>query len=198
MAVDSYELEGMAEEAYARAGGSPSDVWRPSTIARRLGIQLMREPNSMARGRITLDGDCPRITVRAGLPRPIEEWTIGHEIGHFLGLRQDQEREADYFGAALQMRRRPFLRALYQRGNAWHELGPIFGATSTSAALRAAELEERAMAIVTPARVYPHLIQLPEHEIRRLARVGGPGLARTQLEDDRRRIVLEAMGFTDE
>lgn len=130
--------------------------------------------------------------VRAGLPRAIEEWTIGHELGHWAGLGQDEEAAANYVGAALQMPRRAFLRALAERPDAWHELGPLFGATSTSAAIRAAELEDRALAVVTPGRVYPHLIHLPEPEIRRLARDGAPGLARTRLEDDPRRIVLEA------
>ncbi len=107
-------------------------------------------------------------------------------------LGQDEEAAANYVGAALQMPRRAFLRALAERPDAWHELGPLFGATSTSAAIRAAELEDRALAVVTPGRVYPHLIHLPEPEIRRLARDGATGLARTRLEDDPRRIVLEA------
>lgn len=191
--MDAYELEGIVEEAYGRAGAEAWDVWRPSTIARRMGIRLLRVPHALARGRLAVVHGVPTIAVRAGLPRPIEEWTIGHEIAHHLGLGPEQEREADYVGAALQMRRRPFLRALHERRDEWHVLGPLFGATSTSAARRAAELEDRALAVVTPARVYPHLIHLPDGEIRRLARSGGPGIVRAQLEDDRRRIVLEAL-----
>lgn len=180
------------EELYGRAGADSHDVWTPSQLARKLGVRVIRVANAIARGHLAYVAGRPVIAVRAGLPRAIEEWTIGHELGHYLGLGQDEERAADYLGAAIQMRRRPFLRALHDRRDAWHELGPLFGATSTSAARRAAELEDRALAVITPGRVYPHLIHLPEHEIRRLSRVGGPGLVRTKLEDDRRRIVLEA------
>jgi len=191
--VDAYTLEGIVEEIYGRARVGADETHRPSTLARKLGVRIIRVPHALARGRFAVVRGVPTIAVRAGLPRAIEEWTIGHELAHYIGLDQDAEREADYVGAALQMRRRPFLRALHDRRDAWHELGPLFGATSTSAARRAAELEDRALAVVTPARVYPWLIHLPEDEIRRLARVGGPGLARTRLEDDRRRIVLEAV-----
>ena len=190
--VDRYQLEGLVEEAYGRAGADDADAWTPSRLARKLGLRLIRVPNAIERGRLSRIGDTPTIAVRAGLPRTIEEWTIGHELGHHLGLEQDEERAADYFGAAIQMRRRPFLRALHDRRDAWHELGPLFGAKSTSAALRASELEDRPMAVITPGRVYARLIHLPDLEIRRLARVGGPGLARTRLADDRKRVVLEA------
>ncbi len=190
--VDRYTLEAIVEELYGRAGAERGDVWLPSQIARKLGIRLTRTPNAIARGALGRLGDTPVVSVRAGLPRAIEEWTIGHELGHWMGLTRDEELACDFVGAAVQMRRRPFLRALNEHRDEWHRLGPLFRATSTSAALRAAELEERALAVVTPSRVYPRLIQLSDLEIRRLARVGGPGLARTRLVDDRRRVVLEA------
>lgn len=187
--MDRYTLEAIVDEIYGRAGADPCAVVRPSRLARALGLLLVRVPGQRPRG--LYDGH--RIAVRAGLPRAIEEWTIGHELGHWAGLGQDDEASANYVGAALQMPRRAFLRALAERPDAWHELGPLFGATSTSAAIRAAELEDRALAVVTPGRVYPRLIHLPDPEIRRLARDGGPGLSRTRLEDDPRRIVLEAI-----
>ena len=190
--TDAYELEGIVEELYGRAGAEPCDAWAPSRLARELGVRVFEVPAQRARGVLGNLNGSPIVSVRAGLPRPIREWTIGHELGHLAGLSQDEEREADYVGAAIAMRRRPFLRALAAHGDAWHLLGPLFRATSTSAALRAAELEGRALAVVTPSRVYPRLIHLPDAEIRRLARVGGPGLACVALVDDHRRIVLEA------
>lgn len=48
------------------------------------------------------------------------------------------------------------------------------------------------MAVVTPQRVYPRLIHLPDAEIRKLARHGAPGIVRAKLVDEPRRTVLEA------
>lgn len=189
--MDAYELDGIVEEIYGRAGAGPDDAWTPTKLARALGVQLEREVGLPCRG-VFLPGPPPTIRTRSGLPRAIEEWTRGHELGHMFGIEAWHERECDYVGAALQMRRRPFLRALAQHGDAWHVLARLFGVTSTSAALRAAELEGRALAVVTPQRVYPRAIYLPDRAIRTLALHGGPGIVRAPLEDDRKRIVLEA------
>lgn len=192
--MDRYTLEAIVEELYGRAGAEAGDVWTPSRLAKKLGIRIVRSANAQTRGALAVVDGVPTIVVKAGLPRAIEEWTIGHELGHWMGLTRDEEPEADYVGAAIQMRRRPYLRALNEHRDEWHLLGPLFRATSTSAARRAGELEDRAIAVVTPTRVYSWLIHLPANEIRRLAtaRKLGPGLARTRLVDDRRRVVLEA------
>jgi hypothetical protein len=190
--LDHITLEGLVEDLYGRAGASPDDVWSPSKLARKLGVRVVEVPGMLERGKLSRLGDAPLIAIRARLPLEIGEWTIGHELGHLAGLDAEEERACDYVGAAIQMRRRPFLRALHEHRDAWHELAERFETTSTSAALRAAELEERALAVITPARVYPRAIYLPDHEIRRIARVGGPGIVRARLVDDRRRIVVEA------
>jgi hypothetical protein len=188
--VDAYALEGVVEEMYGRADAAPGDVWMPTRLARRLGVRVVRIRGAVDRGRLSRVNGEPVIGVRAGLPTAIEEWTVGHELGHLFGVVD--EAACDYVGAAIPMRRRPFLRALHDLGDAWHLLGERFGATSTSAALRAAELEERALAVVTPKRVYPRLIHLPDEAIRRLARHGAPGIVRAKLVDEPRRTVVEA------
>ena len=133
-----------------------------------------------------------RIDVRASLPPEIAQWAVGHELGHVAGLTD--ERECDYVGAAIQAPRRPFLQALAELGDDWPALGECFGITSTSAVLRAGELTGRALAVVTPRRVYGRgeAFWPDETTLRHWARHGGPGLAKARLRDDLRRVVVEA------
>lgn len=192
--VDTYELEWVVEDLYRRAGAQAGDVWAPSELARRiLGREAIVLVRGLAPRALLAEVDEPSgwvVRVRRGLPLPIEEWSIGHELAHLAGVVD--ERAADYIGAAIQMRRAPFLVAMAEHGEAWHELAERFGTTSTSAALRAAELEQRALAVVTPQRVYARHIHAAPEEVRALARHGGPGIRRARLEDAPKRIVLEA------
>lgn len=192
--MDTYELEWVVEDLYRRAGAQPGDVWAPSDLARRiLGPEAIVRVRGLAPRAVLVEVDGPGawvVRVRRGLPPPIEEWSVGHELAHLAGVVD--ERAADYIGAAIQMRRGPFLAALGAHGEAWHKLAERFGTTSTSAALRAAELEERALAVVTPQRVYARHIHAAPEEVRALALRGGPGIRRVRLEDAPKRIVLEA------
>lgn len=182
-------VETMAEALYRELGARPGDVWPPSEIAERLGLTVVRSARARARGRF--DARTRTITVQANLPAPIEEWTIGHEIGHARGLTN--ERACDLFGACLQMRRGPFAVAMSEHGEAWHELAERFGVTSTSAALRAAEIDRIPLAVVLPGRgLYMRNIQADRDTVRRLARHGGPGIRRAELADDPGRIVVIA------
>lgn len=192
--MDAYELEGIVEELYARAGAGPLDVWRPTHLAKRLGVRIVRLRGLPKRGELSRLNGSPIITLRDHLPEAIDEWTTGHELGHFAGLPDGSEREADYVGAAIQLRRRPFLRALHE-GADWLTLSERFATTSTSVVLRVGELEGRPLAVVTPARSYGRGdAEWPDDPtLRRWVRHGAPGIVRARLPDDPKRWVLEGM-----
>lgn len=180
------EIEGLAEALYRELGAEPDDVWLPSEIARRLGLTVERTKRARARGAYR-NGV---IFVSPGLLPAIEEWTLGHEIGHVRGIVG--ERECDLFGAALQMRRGPWRRALREHGEAWHELGPRFTALSTSAALRFGETEGVPVAVVGPRVLYMRNMLVTPSKVRELAKHGGPGIRRASLVDAPDRVVLIA------
>ncbi len=190
--MDAPDLELVVEDLYRRAGASDADAWLPSRLARvLLGRPVLTVPNLKAYASLSRVQDRDVIAVRRTLPSAIAEWAIGHELAHWAGV--EDEREANYVGAAILLRRRPFLRALYATEGDWAELAETFGTTSTSAVLRAGELEGRPLAVVTPARVYARgRAEWPdEGTLRRWARQGGPGVRRAKLRDDPRRVVLE-------
>lgn len=192
------DLEGLVEDLYDRAGARRDEAWLPSTLAEVLGVPVDRVANLKALAKLEPDPYDPErrlIQVRRTLPPEIAEWAVGHELGHWAGLTD--ERACNYVGAALLLRRRPFLAAL-RSGEDWATIAEAFGTTSTSAVLRAGELEGRPLAVVTPGRVYARgVAEWPdEGTIRRWARQGGPGIRRAVLRDDPRRIVIE--GLEDE
>lgn len=192
--MDAPDLELVVEDLYRRAGATDGDVWLPSRLARvLLGRPVLTVPNLKAYASLSRVQDRDVIAVRRTLPSAIAEWAIGHELAHWAGVVD--EREANYVGAAILLRRRPFLRALYATEGDWAELAETFGTTSTSAVLRAGELEGRPLAVVTPARVYArgNAAWPDEGTLRRWARQGRPGVRRAKLRDDPRRVVLEGV-----
>ncbi len=182
------EIEALAEALYRELDADAEEVFLPSEIARRLGLTIEHTTRARARGRFVARDR--KIYVAPGLFPAIEEWTIGHEIGHARGIVG--ERECDLFGAALQMRRRPWRRALAEHGEAFHELGPRFTALSTSAALRYGETEGVAIAVVGPRVLYSRNMTITAAKLRELAARGGPGIRRAALVDAPDRIVVIA------
>lgn len=202
-----YQGEAAVDALLARAGVPTGEVASPLYIARRvLGAGCIIRTRSPLLGSLGRLGEQWLVSVRAGLPDAIALWVVGHELAHWERgtacgrgtSRADASEEAicDYAGAALQMPRAAFQRRLHEIGGArpWRQLALDFGTTETSAALRAGEVEERAIAVVCPHRVYaraPGWWSWPiEQQLRALARRGGPMVARARLRDDPRRVVL--------
>lgn len=163
-------IERLVEDVCDRAGLDKFECPNPSEVARKLGLSVVAVRGLRTLGR-TYDGV---IEVRASLPCEISEWVIGHEIGHTAGL--SRERDCDYFGAALQMRRAAFSAAVKAIGLDWEQLAALFGATPASVALRAGELFSVPIAVVTPSGVYARgEAQWPDRDTLRMwARNGAP------------------------
>lgn len=177
------------EELYRRAGAGAGDVWAPSRLARALGLRVIATPGLRPLAELAHVHDAPVVAVRRRAPPAMGEWAIGHELGHWAGVAD--ERACDYVGAAILLRRRPFLRALAE-GLEWHELAERFRTTCTSVALRAGEVDGRGIAVVAAQVRARGETEWPDADtLRRWARTGHPGLRRAKLRDDPRRVVLE-------
>lgn len=190
------ELDRLVEDLYARAHAGPWDVWRPSKLARALlgPTSLVLVPHLRELAQVSMVLGQSVIAVRSRLPAPIREWAIGHELGHWAGLTD--ETECDYVGAAIQMRRRPFLNAQNSDRDAWLTHASRFCVTTTSAVLRAGETEGRPFVVVTPGRVYARgEAEWPAESTLRMwaRRGGGPGVRAAKLPDDPKRVVLEGL-----
>lgn len=200
------ELEGIAG-AVLREGGEPDDeVPRLARLTKTLlgdrAVEYtpVRLPGDAALVRVY---DEWRIYVRRGLPVERRAFAIAHELAEWwLKAREKYEREdvedaANYVAAAILTPRSAFRLALSSVGSDFPRLAESFRVTETHAALREAEIRCLPRAVVTPARVRvrgPEEWSWPdESTIRRWARGRtGPGLRKTKLTDDPRRVVLDA------
>lgn len=191
--------ERAVEELYRRARAAPGEVLWPSSLARRLpeirGVVRVKGLHVLGR---LVNGEL--IEVQDGLLAPIEEWIVGHELGHFIrGSNHGDPREeiiCDYIGAAIQMRKRVFVKRAKEVGGDLRQLAIDFGVTQTSAAMRLGETRGQAIAVVTRSRVYARgeLQKTHEGQLREWARYGHPSIRRALLEDDPSRTLLIQSG----
>lgn len=203
MGGEQLELEGIADAAYRQAG---MDADRPHVprLARALlgGAAIQKGPRPLhGPAALVRVGEDWRIVIARGLPPLYAHFAIAHELGHHL-LRQhgydgdDEERAADYLGAALIAPRRAYLAARRALGDALPALAETFGMTETAAALRLGEVCHVPLAVVAPQTVRvrgPEAWVWPdEGTLRRWARGRAPGIRKVRLTDDPRRVVLDA------
>lgn len=206
--MDLRDLESVADGAYADAG---LDIERPHVM--RLAIALLG-PGSIRRGPRPIHGpaallrvgDAWRIVLSRSLPQRYALFAIAHELGHWLiarhglvgaaGVGDDEERAADYLGGALLAPRRAFLAARRALGDDLSALAKTFSTTETGAALRLGEVLRLPLAVVAPQTVRVRgpedWVWPDESTLRRWARRPAPGLRKTRLTDDPRRVVLDA------
>lgn len=199
--MEQLELEGIVDAAYREAGLDPE---RPHLV--RLARALLGD-DAIVRGPRPVHG--PAALVRVGeswhivlsrsLPRLYALFAVGHELGHWLLRREgydghDEERAADYIGGALLAPRSAFLAARRALGDELPALAEAFSMTETGAALRLGEVLRLPLAVVAPARVRvrgpDEWVWPDEGTLRRWARRPVPGLRKTKLTDDPRRVVL--------
>lgn len=168
---------------------------RPSVIARRLGIRVVRVPGMLDRGNLGYGSGRWWIAIRND-----DEHTIGHELKHWWdrinGVIESTEESADMVGAALMMPSPSFADAVRRFGRNFSALARHFRATESSVALRLGEVQDVPLALVTPQSVRvrgPEFWEWGSQEfIRHVAKTGRPGVAVLRLHDDRRRTVVIA------
>lgn len=200
--ADQGELEGTAQMILTHAGEDGDDAPDIGKLARTVGpvvyARALRGHAEVARV-----GQEWRIYVRRGLPPAYRRFAIAHEIAEFWLLRERHlgdriEHDANYVAAAMLTPRRAFLRAI-REGLDRVALADEFGITQSHAVLREAELSGRPRALVTPQKVYLRGEgQWDESDARRQARKPGPGVCKTSLTDDPRRVVLDPAVGDDE
>lgn len=196
-------LEGIAEAAYEEAKVDNDDGDVELVVERLLG------PGAIRRGPRPLHGPAALIRVQGrwriilgrNVPMPAALFYVGHELGHWLLRRHgvqvdDEEAAADFLAGALLAPRRAFVGAVREHGHNLRALADAFDVTETAAALRLGEVLHVPLAVVAPTRVRVRgpeaWIWPPEPTLRGWARRPVPGLRRTRLVDDPRRVVLEA------
>lgn len=200
-----HDAEGEARLLLERAGYALDDVPGAGELVRAiLGPGAVRRaPPSALRGAegelVTMNG-APRIYVSSRLGPARQAFVILHELAHHaLGAREhggpELEQLCDGIAAALLCPRGAFRAAVCRHGLDWAQLALDFGTSCSVAALRYGEVMGEPLALVAPrsVRVRGAAWTWPdERGMRRLARHGGPGLARAVLPDDARRVVLVA------
>lgn len=204
MGGEQLELEGIADGAYLDAG-LDADQPHVARLARALlGPNAITKAPRPIHGPAALVriGDEWRIVIGRHLPPLYAHFAIAHELGHYL-LRQhgydgdDEERAADFLGAALIAPRRAFLAARRAVGEDLPDLARAFGMTETAVALRLGEVCHVPLAVVAPQTVRvrgpEEWVWPDESTLRRWARGRvQPGIRKVRLTDDPRRIVLDA------
>lgn len=200
--LDIADLEGCVEAIYELARLEADDIELPSAMARRLlgPKAIVRVANLRENASLGRVHGAHIIAVRRSHDRARAEHCIGHELGHWYFDREgyegdDLEACCDFIGAGIQTRRSVFQKHAGSRN--WTQLALDFATTQTLVVLRYGEVTGTPLVVVTPQLVrvrgdefaWPH-----EGELRRHAKAAGelPGLAKTRLTDDRRRIALVA------
>ena len=197
--------EGEARFILQRAGFALDDKPGAAVIVRAiLGARAVRKapPSAIhgAEGELAEVEGQTRIYLSNRLGPTRAAFVALHELAHLhLGAREhggpELEALCDAIAAALLCPRMAFRAAVCARGLDWAQLALDFGTSCSVVALRYGEVTGEPMALVAPRRVRVRGAEWTwptERGIRRLARSGGPGLARTVLPDDERRVLLLA------
>lgn len=205
--MEQLELEGIAEAAYDEVELDPERPHVPRLARALLGPDaIQRGPRPLhAPAALIRIGSAWRIVLSRSLPPRYALFAVAHELGHWLLARyghvgddaldgMGEERAADYLGAALLAPRRTFLTARRALGNDLPELADAFALTETGAALRLGEVLRLPLAVVAPQQVRvrgpAEWVWPDERTLRQWARRPAPGLRKTRLTDDPRRVVL--------
>ena len=201
--MEPADLEGIAAAILREAG---LDGTEQPDVAALAACLLGPDGLSFERGGLTRDamldavGDDWVIRARIALPLHRLRFVVCHEIAEWwLSTRERYQGEnienaANYIAAALIAPPAAFRAALRYHGRDFRALAAAFVASETTIALRDAELHRIARVVVAPnlrVRGPESFVWPAERILRGWAAEGGPGLARTRLTDDPRRVVLD-------
>lgn len=205
--MDAGDLDGLADALYREAKLELDEPVNPAALARTLlgssdAVQVV-PPHALkyTRAQLAFVSGEWRIYVRRD-DRPTMAFNVAHELAHWALRREgydgdNEERDADYLGAAIIAPRRAFGAAVRIHGRDYVALAEAFGTTESLAALRFGEATSTPLALVRPGlvRVRSQLsfVWPDEGTITRWARGAVPrGLVKTRLTDDPRRVLLVA------
>lgn len=202
--LNQQDIEGVAESLYRAAGYDPSTPVSPMRLAIALlgGGSVRRFDGRGLRGDAYI---CKvfgewRIYLREGLDVLDLRFNLAHELAEWAILQDglpagigDTERAADAIAAAILIPAGPADRLCARAENAWEQIALDFGTTHTCAALRVGEVTNESLALIAPGSIRFRGAERdwPSEEKLR-SRRPGPGLRKTRLRDDRRRVVIRA------
>lgn len=161
------DLETLAVELYERGGRDDAEPVFVPRLVRDLwhdpaGVQVVpRHALRFSPAVLAWRNGKPRIYLRAGLSPEDMNFLCGHEFAHWA-MRQegarfateaDEERAADYLGAALVAPRRSVHAALREVGEEPEALASALQSTQSLAMLRVGEVTGRPLALVRPGVV---------------------------------------------
>lgn len=203
--MDAANIEGTAEAMYRAAGLDPRDGASPLALARGLlgpgSVQSDHAASMPKDGALRWEQGKAKIYVRAKLSKERRRWAICHELAEWcLTLARyegdDAEQVSHALAAALLAPRQLFLRAVRDEGQRLPALARRFETTESCVALRLGETTDQPLVLVAPSRPVrvrgADFVWPSEAQIRAMAagRPLLPGLVRTKLRDDPRRVVL--------
>lgn len=196
--MDLADVHGTAAAILRAAGYDEDDVPGSIAIARALLGTDCIVRGAGAAAAVSLAGR-PRIR----LPRrrsPVEiNFLVAHELAEHWLRREAYQSEhiedvANAIAASLVAPRCAFARAVREHGHDYPMLAALFCATESLVVLRIGEVTGEPIALVAPHRVRTRG-QLSfqwgsEQDVRELARSQRPGLRKTRLRDDPRRVAV--------
>lgn len=201
------DIEGTAEAMYRAAGLDPREGASPLALAHGLlgpgSVRSVHAASLPGDGVLVWERGKAQIQLRAKLSPQRRRWAICHELAEWcLRLARyegdDSEQLSNALAAALLAPRQLFLRVVREEGRCLPTLARRFVTTESCAALRIGETTEQPLALVAPSRPVrlrgAEFVWPSEEQIRAMAagRPLLPGLARTRLRDDPRRVVISA------
>lgn len=142
--------------------------------------------------KVFIDPRAPIIERLFNSAHELAEWYLKVVRGYD---EDDAELVANYIAGAIVVPARAFRIARAEHGPDLGVLAGIFRTSETCIALREAEIDRLARAVVTKRKVYARgpddFVWGTEEDVRRLAQRPGPGLAKCRLGDDPTRIRLD-------
>lgn len=200
MASGSGLAEQLAFDFYERVNCDPAEPESPFKLARLfLGAGCIERGRFSAPAVTFVANGRRRIAIRRGISIEYAAFYVGHELGHAMleeaSYRDDDvEQQCDLFAAALMAPRPAMLRLHREFGYNLEAIAGEVGSTETWAALRLGEVLHVPLAAIAPQRIRvrgpEEWVWPDEMTLRAWARRTPPGLAKTRLTDDPRRVVL--------
>jgi len=198
--VDWADIEATATLIYRAAGIEPDRRGSLRSLAKALGARVFTiHAASLPRdGALAWVYGEPRIYLRRGINRERRDFALAHELAELALAKEryqgdDSEDLANALGAALLAPRQMFLRVLAGAPE-FPRIARELHQTESFAALRYGETTWTPLVLIAPqsVRVRGATFVWPSEDALRKLSAGGatPGVARTRLRDDPRRVVL--------